>query len=256
MLPPQEFLKIGTTAEAIGVIHSLFYTSGKPGAAVAPTPGLSGAALTSYGGQIPWTNPVSGNSYLAKLQASSSVACRLNLLDRLWHNSGITATTTAAQTINSVTFPARDLNGATAGNGVMVAIEVSSATTNASAITNMTMSYTNSSGTAGKTATISSFPATAAAGTFVPFQLAAGDNGVQSIQSLTLGTSLVTGTVHLVAYRSISFLELIIANTGNSVDAITGGFVRLYDNTVPFLTYLPTAVTANTIGGMVIVTQG
>lgn len=256
MLAPQEFLKIGATAEAAGVFYSLFYSAGRPGAAVAPTPGLAGAALTTYSGQIPWTNPGSGNSYLARFQAASTVACRLSLLDRLWHNSGFTVTTTTAQTVNSVTWPARDSLGATNGDGIMVGIEVSTATTNGSAIANMTMSYTNSNGTAGKTATITSYPATAALGTFVPFNLAAGDTGVRSIQSLTLGTSLVTGNVHLVAYRTLAYLDLILANTGNSLDAITGGFVKLYDNTVPYLVYLPAATTANTVSGMMIVTQG
>lgn len=256
MRPPEKFLKIGTTAEAAGVLHSLFYATGRPGAAAAPTPGLAGAALTTYTGQIPWVNPVSGNSYLARLQASSTLAGRLGILDRLWHNSGFTVTTTTAQTVNSATWPARDRDGTTNGEGVMVAIEVSTATTNAGAIANMTLSYTNSAGSSGKTATITSFPATAVAGTFVPFQLAAGDTGIRSIQSLTLGTSLVTGTVHLVAYRTLANLELTLANTGNSIDAITGGFVQIYDDSVPFMIFLTTATTAATISGNFIVTQG
>lgn len=256
MRPPEDFLKVGATMEAAGVFHSFFYTSGRPGAAATPSPGASGAALITYAGQIPFTDPVSGNTYLARLQATASVAGQLLLLDRLWHNSGITVTTTTAQTINSATWPARDKNGATSGENVLVSIEVSSATTNGSAITNTTMSYTNQDGTSGKTATISSFPATAAAGTFVPFQLAAGDTGIQSVQSITLGTSYVGGTIHLVAYRTLARLECILANTGASIDAITGGFVRLYDDTVPFLVWLPTATTALTLNGQLIVTQG
>jgi hypothetical protein len=256
MLPPQEILKIGGTTEAAGVLHSLFYSTGLPGAAAAPAPGLAGAALTSYAGQIPWTNPVSGNSYLARLQLTSTTACRASLVDRLWHNSGLVVTTTTAQTINSVTWPARDRNGTTAGDQVMVAVEVRTATTNASAVTNMTMSYTNSDGVAGRTATITSFPATAAVGSFIPFQLQAGDNGIQSIQTITLGTSLAAGAIHLVAYRTLAQMELILANTGASIDAITGGFVRFYDSSVPFLIYLPTATTATTLSGMLIITQG
>lgn len=256
MRPPEHFLKGGGTMEAAGVMHSLFYTSGRPGAAAAPSPGLNGAALTSYAGQVPFTNPGSGNSYLARFEGASTAAGTLLLCDRLWHNSGYTVTTTTAQNTTHPGIPARDQNGLTDGDDVMLGIEVSTATTNGSAITNMTASYTDADGNAGNTATISSFPATAAAGTFVPFRLAAGGFGVRSVQSLTLGTSLVTGTVHLVQYRVLSMINCPVANVGQAADALTSGFVRLYDNTVPFLLWLPSATTAVTVTGQIIVSQG
>lgn len=256
MRPPADFLKVGATMEAAGVYYSPFYVTGRPGAATAPSPGLNGAALTTYAGQIPFTNPASGNSYLSRLEASASVAGELILCDRLWHNSGYTVTTTTAQNTTHPGIPARDANGATNGDGVMLGIEVSTATTNGSAITNMTASYTDQDGNAGATATVPSFAATATLGSFFPFALAAGDTGVRSVQSLTLGTSLVTGTVHLVQYRILARLPLPVANVGAALDAITSGFVRLYDNTVPFLLWLPTATTAVNIAGALIVSQG
>lgn len=260
--PPQPFVKSGGTMEAAGVPHSLFYSTGVPGAASAPSPGLNGAALTSYTGQIPFTNPGAGNSYLYRLQAACSGTGTLLLCDRLWHNSGYTATTTAAENTTHPGIPARDANGATNGDGVLCAIEVSTATTNGSAITNMTITYTNQAGTGSKTGTIPStrpgggFPATAAAGSFIPFDLAAGDTGVRSIQALTKGTSLVTGTVHLVQYRVLAEVNLPTANVGQLVDFITGGGPRLYDSTVPFLVWIPTATTAVTLTGSMTVTQG
>lgn len=254
---PVDFLKIGATMEAAGVFHTFFYVAGTPGAAVANGLGLSGAALTSYAGQLPFTNPVSGNTYLSRLTCTGTVAGRLVLIDRLWHNDTIVEATTTGVTINSATFPARDRNGSTDGEGVMVAIEVSAATTNAGAITNTTLTYTNSTATGGtKTATIASFPATAVAGTFVPFRLAAGDTGVRSLGTLTLGTSYGGGTIHLVAYRVIAELPCLLANVGASIDAITGGFPRLYDNSVLQLLWMPTATTATTIAGTVSWTQG
>ena len=253
---PQPAHKVGATMEAIGVRHSFFYTTGNPGAAVAPSPGLAGAALTTYSGQIPFTNPGAGYTYLGRFSAAASVAGRLFLMDRLWHNSGFTMATTTAETINSAAFPARDKAASTNGDGVQCALEVSTATTNAGAITNTTMSYTDQSGNAGNTATITSFPATAVAGTFVPFQLAAGDTGVRSVQTLTKGTSYGGGTMHLVCYREIAALPLPIANTGAVCDAITCGFPRLFDNTVPFLVWLPAATTAVTVTGEVVYTQG
>ena len=93
---PQPFFKVGATMEAIGVLHSLFYTTGVPGAAVAPTPGLAGAALTTYAGQIPYTNPGAGNGYLAGVNVNATLVGTLLVCDRLWHNSGFTQTTTTA----------------------------------------------------------------------------------------------------------------------------------------------------------------
>lgn len=254
--PPEDFLKVGAAMEAIGVHHSFAYTTGRPGAAAAPSPGIAGAALTTYGGQIPFVNPVSGNTYLMRFAARASLAGSLILYDRLWHNSGIAVTTTTAQTVNSVTLPARDRDGTTNGEGVLVAIEVSTATTNAAAVTNTTMSYTNQAGTSGRTATIASFPATAVAGAFVPFQLADGDTGVRSIQSITLGTSYGGGAIHLVAFRRFASGFVLVANTGFELDALQLGFPRLYDNTVPFALWLPTATTAVTVNGDLNVTQG
>ena len=256
MLPTLSFLKVGGTMEAIGVMHSMVYQTGLPGAMAAPASGLAGAAITSRAGLISVPIPGAGNSYLAKLEVASSVAGQLILVDRLWDNSGLVVTTTTAQTINSVTWPARDRNGSTDGVGVMVGIEVRTATTNAGAVTNTTMSYTDDAGTAGNTATIASFPATAAVGTFVPFQLGDGDTGVRSIQTCTLGTSYAAGAVHLVAYRELSRVPLPVANVGATLDAIATGFARLYNNTSLALLWLPTATTGVTLSGNIVISQG
>jgi hypothetical protein len=259
--PPYTLNKVGGTMEAAGILHSLFYTTGSPGAAVAPSPGIAGSALTTYAGQIPFTNPPNGlETKLARLSATTTQPGSLLLCDRLWHNSGINVTTTTAQTINSVSWPARcqPLSGLTPnadGFGILVGLEVSAATTNSGAITNMALGYTDEANNAGAVGTMASFPATAAAGTFVPFQLAAGDTGMRSVQSLTLGTSLVTGTVHLVAYRVIAELPMPTANVGAAVDGVTGAGPVLYDNSVPFLLWHPNAVTAVSLRGSIAFAQ-
>ncbi len=167
-----------------------FYTVGYPPAATAPSPGLSGAALTSYEGQIPFTNPVSGNTYLAGLRRpffSTTVNASqrtLMIVDRLWHNSGIDLTVTTAQTVNSVTFPARDLNQSTNGEGVYLWLEVSS--TLGAGLPAVTVGYTNSAGTAGRTGSLlMSFRTAATQGHVFPIGLDTGDTGVRSIQSIT-----------------------------------------------------------------------
>lgn len=252
---PRSFAKAVTPTLVAGRPHSLFYLAGYPGTAVVPTPGLTGAALTTYGGQIPFTNPVSGNSYLARLQGQSTQAGTLILCDRLWHNSGLVMTVATSQTINSVTFPARDADGTTNGNGVLIGLEVYTAT--GAGVPTQTIGYTNQAGTAGKTAVgILTGVASSAVGAFYPIGLAAGDTGVRSVQTFTFSATWTSGSAGLVAYRELARLELTAANTPNAIDALTSGFPRLFDNTVPFLLFIPSTTTASNISGQVIWTQG
>lgn len=255
MLPPVTFAKAATPTLVAGRPHSLFYLAGMPGAAVAPTPGLAGAALTSYAGQLPFINPPSGNSYLARLQAQATIAGTLILADRLWHNSGLSLTTTTAQTINSVAWPARDANGTSNGEQVMIGLEVTTAT--GSGTPAFIMSYTNQNGTAGKlTAGILIGSSSSAIGAFYPMGLAAGDRGVQSIQTFTVSAPWTSGAASLVAYRELARLELTAANVPAAIDAVTSGFPRLFNDTVPFLIFVPSTTTASNISGQMVITQG
>lgn len=253
--PVEEISKAVTGTLVAGRPFSSFYLAGVPGAAVAPTPGLTGAALTSYPGQIP-VPAASGNTHLAYFQATSSAqGGTVMLCDRLWHNSGFTITSTAAQTVNSVAWPARDKNGATLGDGVYLGVEVSGAT--GAGTPTITVSYTNSAGTAGRTGTnIIATVATSAAGTFYPIGLAAGDVGARSAQTLTLSATWTSGTIHLVAYRPIFPLGLSAAGVPASINAVTGNMPRIYDNSVPFLIYRPQTTTTTQISGAVKFTQG
>jgi hypothetical protein len=255
--PPQFVWKDAGAAVVAGRAYTPFYAPGIPSAAAAPTPGISGAALTSYAGQIPFTNPSSGqNTYLARLaMVPLSQGGAITLADRLWHNSGITITSTTAQTVNSVTFPARDANGTTNGEGVYLGVEVSSAT--GAGTPTITVSYTNSDNTSGRTATnVFVTSANSAVGTFYPLGLQAGDKGVRSIQSITLSATWTSGTIHLVAYRPLVSVQSIGGGVCSPVDALTSGLVRLYDNTVPFLLFIPNAITATGFTGTLTVTQG
>jgi hypothetical protein len=255
--PPIHFFKtVATGTVEGGQPHSTIYMSGMPGAAAAPTSALGGDTLTSYAGQLPMPTYAS-NTHLMKMSAASSqgAASIVMLCDRLWHNASITSTQTTAHTINSSAWGARDMNGSTNGEGVLIGIEVSTATSNGGAITNTTMGYTNSGGTDTRTATIPTFPATAGAGTFVPFALQAGDTGVRSIQSLTLGTSYGTGVIHLVAYRVIGMLSGLFNTMSGMQDFIQCGFPRIYDDSVPFIVIWGNSG-ANTVQGEIVVTQG
>jgi len=251
--PPVNFYKIGAATVAARY-YSPFYVAGFPGAAVAPSPGIGGAALTSYSGQIPFTNPGSGNSHMYRFTGNSTVAGTLLLCDRLWHNSGINVTLATGQTVNSAAWPARDRTGTTDGADVMIGAEVS--TVMGAGTPTWTMAYTNSAGTAGRTITTAAQSATMAVGSFIIMPLQAGDSGVRSIQTWTQSATMTSGAYHLVAFRVLARLPILVANVEQAVDLVTSGGVRMYDNTVPFLLWLPTTTTAPTLAGQLIVTQG
>lgn len=258
LLPPEPLHKASFTGEASGGLHSAYYLAGVPGAATAPSGGLNGTARSAnVSGQIPFPAAVAGKSvYLAGLDGVTSGIGGVWVCDRLWDNSGYTMTTTTEEAITSPAWPARDLDGSVNGRGVELALEVSADTGNGGAITNTTLNYTNSAGTAGKTGTITSFPATALAGTFVPVLLAAGDVGVRSVQGLTKGTSYVSGTMHLVAYRRVAFIPFNADNRGNRLDALTAGMPKMYDGSVPFLLYIVQTTAAGRFSGQLQWAQG
>lgn len=255
MKPPNDFCKGATPTLVAGRPHSLFYLGGWPGAAIAPTPGIGGAALTTYPGQLPWANPGAGNSYLARLQAMCTIPGTLLLCDRLWHNSGISNSITTEQTFTgSATIPARDNNGAQVGDGVYAALEIYTAST--ANTPTLTLKYKNQAGATVTANSIDSAVAATPIGAFLRFPLNAGETGIQNAVSFTMSTTWTTVACGIVLYRILARLELCAAFTPNAIDALTSGFVRLYDNTVPFLVFIPSTTTASNISGHMIVTQG
>lgn len=252
---PRRFLKaLGGTMVAARPI-SYWGVGGNPG------PGswdstLNGVSLTApIAGQIPFDNPVSGNTYLARLQAQATIAGQLLLCDRLWHNGGITITSTSPQAIASPAWPSRDANGLTAGTGVFIGVEVSAGA--GAGTPTLTLDYTNSDGVAGRTGTnVIPTAASPNANTFYEIGVQAGDVGVRSVQNFTLSASWSSGTINLVAYRVLAAMELQLAQTSNAIDAITGGFPRLFDGTVPFFLFVPSTTTTTGISGTLNFAQG
>lgn len=256
MRPVESILKVTGTMEAAGVPHNLRYSAGRPGASAAPAPGINGQAVTaaSYLGEIPRANPGSGNAYLARLAATSSVVGQLMLIDRLWDNSGLSVTSTSAQAITPATIPARDNNGTTNGAGVLAAVEWSAA--GGSGTPNITLTYTDQDGNTGATSVIVVGNATPAAGTFELLSLAAGDTGIRAPTSFIQSATRTSGTMHLVLFRLLATLELTAANIGNAIDALTSGMPRIYDDSCLELVFIPNATTTGTVFGTYAETQG
>ena len=234
------FMKSGTAADAIGYWYCTSKDAGFPGAWSPGTPGVNGrvtdgTVIATDAGCVPIKNPAVGANYLTELLMGSSVPHYNLFFDVLWVNSGLVVTTTTAQSITTPTLPARDVNGTTNGEGCMIGLLFTAAATNAALITNTTVSYTNSAGVAGRTATLQNLvgaciPATPVIGTLVWFSLQAGDTGVRSIENITLNTSLVTGSISLFIARDVASIGNSIAYIPSSRKLADPG-VRLYNGT-------------------------
>jgi hypothetical protein len=259
MRQPQPFMKIGATMAAVASqrAYTPWYASGIPGASSATAIGLNGEAVTpalgSVGGRILRTNPVSGNSHVARLAVQSTQPGTLWLIDRLWQNSGLSTTLTTAQAITPAALPARSNDGTVNGAGVMAAIEWSAA--GGAGTPTVTLTYTDQDGNTGATGAFTGV-ATPGVGTFEIFSLAAGDTGVRAPTSFIQSATRTSGTMHLVLFRIIAQIECTSANIGNAIDALTSGMPQIYNDSVLQLLWFPTSTTAATISGQYIETQG
>lgn len=257
------FMKTGTASDAAGYWYCTAKDGGFPGAWSPGTPGVNGrntdgTTAADYG-CIPIINPSVGANYLTELQLAAGVNHSHLFFDVLWVNTGLVVTTTTAQTVTMGALPARDVNGTTNGEGCMIAMLFTAASTAASIITNTTVSYTNSDGVAGRTANImgivgSQIPATPVIGTLIWFNLQAGDRGVRSIQSVTLGTSLVTGSVSMMITRDIATIGTTIPNvTAQKIIGTPG--IRLYNSTCMLHCALTAATTATFFSGELVIQE-
>lgn len=258
-----QFMKSTSAADSGGYWYCSSKDAGFPGAWSPGTPGVNGRVTDGTSsadyGCVPIANPSVGANYLTAVELASSVNHTHDFFDCLWVNSGLVVTTTTEQTLTTPTLPARDVNGTTNGEGCMIAMLFTAAATNASAISNATVRYTNSKGVASRTATLvaiggSQIPATPVVGTIVWFNLQAGDTGVQSIQGVTLGTSLVTGSISMMITRDIVTIGTSVINI-SVPKVIQNPGIRLYNNTCMLHNILAGTASSTFISGSMVITE-
>jgi hypothetical protein len=245
--PIQNYVKTFRTVGVTGNFMSFWGLAGFPIAGNFDTT-LNGVVLVAQqAGQIPFFDPPMGQEVrLARFKGVGIISLQGGmaiLMDRIWHNGGISITSTSIQSIVSPTWPARDSEGSTAGRGIFIAAEVQAAT---GAVSAATLTYTNSQGVAGRTADFV-VPAVGNVGAFNDFALAAGDEGVRSVQSIQLASSWVSGTINLVAYRMIESLPFRIPTNNHLLDGAMSA-PRLYNGSVPFLAFAGSSAAVPAIG--------
>lgn len=257
------FMKTGTAADAAGYWYCTSKDAGFPGAWAVGTPGVNGRVTdgtdAADNGCFPIANPSVGANYLTEVNMAASVNHTHLLFDVLWVNSGLAMTTSTAQSITTPTLPARDINGTTNGEGCGIAILCTAAVGLAAVASNATVTYTNSDGTGSRTATLSAIvgsqaPATPVIGTLIWFNLQAGDKGVRSIQSFTLNTLWVSGSISLMITRDIATIGTTIPNV-NAQKIIGTPGIRLYNGTCLLHCNLASATTATFYAGELVVME-
>lgn len=251
------FMKTGTAADAVGYWYSTSKDAGFPGAWSPGTPGVNGrvtdGTTSTDNGCLTIANPSTGGNYVTEVIMGSSINHQHLFFDVLWVNTGLVVTTTTAQAITTPTLPARDINGNTNGEGCMIGLLTTTANTNAAVISNTTVNYTNSDGTAGRTATLSAIvgsqrPATPVVGTLTWFNLQAGDKGVQSIEGITLGTSYGAGAISLLIARDVATIGTTLVNVSATRSMGNPG-VRIYNGSCILHCNLASATTATFYSG-------
>ena len=143
------YYKSGTAADAASYWYSFWKDGGYPGAWSPGTPGTGGrntsGTQTADNGCLPLWTPT-GSLYVTENSLATTQLGSYMLADVLWVNTGLSVTTTTAQTITMANpLPARDSDGLTNGEGCFIGIVTTTANTNAGTISNSTISYTTHS---------------------------------------------------------------------------------------------------------------
>lgn len=192
--------------------------AGNPGAgtlAFATTPGVVPTDATSG---MPVINAFGGGAtgYLSRVSFGNSVAGRLELWDVLY---GCNVSLTALAT-TTVTAPASYLGRTPDGTGVGLRIFAEITTTVSATATTIQVTYTRNDGTAARTSVASGSLSGFVAGRWQEIQLAAGDGGVQKIESIIVGGTVATaGAANIIVARPLWSNRVFAANSGG-VDGI------------------------------------
>jgi hypothetical protein len=240
---------------AIGTPHFLGTSTGTPGAWAIGAPGMNGRVVTSELGGLPLPATSGNHNYLSQIQGGTTVAANFQWMDLCWLNTITTLNSILAQAIVTPAFPARDINGAATGAGYCLGLLVHTTALPATATT-ITVTYVSSTGTA-STARLIKPAAIQALNTILPFELGiTGDGqGIQSISQIQLSAVQATGVASLIVYRCLPGMAMQVANLAY-INQVPNTGVKLFPGAT-LLPYnnCPTATTALTISGDVVITQ-
>jgi hypothetical protein len=206
---------------------SLLDIAGQPGAGTLNAGNTAnGLVPTDATSGFPLINNFAGGAkgYLGVMDFGNSVAARMMLFDRLFHAGAYAFnanTTLTAQPSFSGRVP-----GGTDFTGCELWIECVTAFTGNPTIT---ITYTNQSGTAGKSTGAIALGLAPTLGRMIQMPLAAGDTGVQKIESVVCTVATV-GTFNVLVIRPFWTGRVKIANDGDMHGLDRIGMPELFDS--------------------------
>lgn len=224
-----------------GRTTSMWSAGGQPGVgSVTLGQAAAGAVpLDSDTGFNLFTNPGSGSSYIGGIRGISAATGLIVVFDVLWiwgsGGSGWSVTTTTAQNTTAPAALTRpDANGTNTEAWLWIL-----ATMGAGAATPV-IGYTNSAGTASRTSTALSpvYASASIIGSMYNLPLQASDNGVKTIQSLTLTTSMTSGTAAIIIARRVAEVPC-TANVGFTYDALDLGLPAISNDSALMVAMVP-----------------
>ncbi len=165
-----------------------------------------------------------GNTgYLQNVEFASTVACRLMIYDLLWKGGAYAFNaSTTGQTPTS--YSARVPDGTDFTNTEIWVEQVTAATGNQA----VNVTYTNQSGTTGRSTGAVGIGAAPTVGRMWQLPLAAGDTGVQGVTGVA-GTVATVGTFNVLVIRPLWSGRVIAANFGDLHDYMRVGLPRMFD---------------------------
>lgn len=196
------------------------------------------------------TDPI--KRYLITLEMTAATSGTLFLYDRVWSCSGFSGTVTTAQTVVGMpTLTRPDSNGI----GLEIWIECYTAT--GSTASNLTVSYTNQDGTAGRTTASIAHTTSMPANRMYRCTLQAGDTGVRSIQSVTLSASTGTvGNFGVTLMKRIAVIAAPATNLNYSKDYAELGMPIIQNGTCANLVHQGTTTSSGIIFGSATLVSG
>lgn len=222
--------KITARTTVAATWFSLLDIAGDPGVGVLPgaeqtTGVIPTKATAGFPAIVDFASGAKG--YLSRVDFSSTVACRMRLVDVLW-KGGAYAFNAAVTLFNQPDISNRlpQIGGVPLWNETEIWIETATAATG-----NQTWSiaYTNQSGVTGKQTGVVGIGAAPTLGRMWKMPFAAGDVGVKKIESVTGGTGSV-GTANVLIVRPLWTGRIFVANDGSIHGLDRTGMVEVFDD--------------------------
>lgn len=224
-------VKTASRASLAASWFSVFDLAGNPGAGtLAGTSTTAGVVPTDATAGCPTINDFNGGAtgYLAQVDFGSSVACRMKLFDMVFKAGAYSFNANTALT-GQPSYAGRMPEGSYGDTQLWI-----EAVTAFTGNPTFTITYTNQSGVAGRTASLTASLVAPTLNRMLQIPLQAGDTGVQTITNVACSVATV-GTFNVLVLRPLWSGRCRTANDGDTHDLTKTGMPVVFSDSALFL---------------------